>query len=425
MESEQEMEVVNVIKELNYREVEGSVSIPSSKSFAHRALIALSLSKGKGTVYNVDLSADIMATLKCLEDLGVDFFIKEKDVIIDATCFGQRRDRVLKPEESGSTLRFFIPITLLFDEVYEIRGSTSLLQRPLTVYEDMFRDLDIMIYRDSLESIVLKGKLEPGDFSLRGDVSSQFVSGMLFVLPLLDGDSTLTVTGDFQSQSYVEMTVRVMEDFGVSVRRDGDTYFVSGNQSYKARDYVVEGDFSQAAYFLAAGALAGHAEVLGLNHASIQGDKEIVKILEKMGAKVEMIENGYAAERSEIRALDIDISETPDLAPILGVLLSLSHGEGKLLNCDRLRYKESDRVQSTIELIKSLGGEAREEGNSIVVLGRENLKGGHVYSFNDHRIVMAAAIASLRCTEPVRIEGFEAVKKSYPEFFSDFEKVVR
>src|SRR5690606_29594581 len=128
-----------------------------------------------------------------------------------------------------------------------------------------------MIYRDSLESIVLKGKLEPGDFSLRGDISSQFVSGMLFVLPLLNGDSTLTVTGDFQSQSYVDMTVRVMEDFGVSVRREGDTYFVNGNQTYEPKDYVVEGDYSQAAYFLAAGAIAGHTEVLGLNHASIQG----------------------------------------------------------------------------------------------------------------------------------------------------------
>lgn len=425
MESEQEMEVVNVIKELNYRKVEGSVRIPASKSYAHRALIALSLSKGKGTVYNVDLSADIMATLKCLEDLGVDFFVREKDVIIDATCFGQRRDRVLKPEESGSTLRFFIPITLLFDEVYEIRGSTSLLQRPITVYEEMFKDMDIMIYRDSLESIVLKGKLEPGDFSLRGDISSQFVSGMLFVLPLLNGDSTLTVTGDFQSQSYVDMTVRVMEDFGVSVRREGDTYFVNGNQTYEPKDYVVEGDYSQAAYFLAAGAIAGHTEVLGLNHASIQGDMEILRILEKMGVNVNRIENGYEVERSKLRALDIDISDTPDLAPVLAVLLSLSDGTGRLLNCDRLRYKESDRVQSTIELIRSLGGEAEEEGSSIVINGMESLRGGHVYSFNDHRIVMAAAVASLRCTEPVKIEGFEAVKKSYPEFFRDFEKIVR
>ncbi len=425
MESEQEMEVLNVIKELNYREAKGSVNIPSSKSYAHRALIALSLSKGKGTVYNVDLSADIMATLKCLEDLGVDFFVKEKDVIIDATCFGQRRDRVLKPDESGSTLRFFIPITLLFDEVYEIRGSTSLLQRPLTVYEEMFKDLDIMIYRDSLESIVLKGKLEPGSFTLRGDISSQFVSGMLFVLPLLNGDSTLTVTGDFQSQSYVEMTVKVMEDFGVSVSREGNTYFVSGNQVYVPRDYAVEGDYSQAAFFFAAGAIAGHTEVTGLNHASIQGDMEILKILEKMGAKVQMTENGYEVERSEIRALDIDISNTPDLAPILGVLLSLSDGTGKLLNCDRLKFKESDRVQSTIELIRSLGGEAREEGDAIVIDGRESLRGGYVHAYNDHRIVMAAAVASLRCTEPVKIEGFEAVKKSYPEFFSDFEKIVR
>ncbi len=144
-----------------------------------------------------------------------------------------------------------------------------------------------------------------------------------------------------------------------------------------------------------------------------------------MGAKVNRIENGYEVEQSKLRALDIDISDTPDLAPVLGVLLSLSEGTGKLMNCDRLRYKESDRVQSTIELIRSLGGEAEEEESSIVIKGRESLRGGHVYSFNDHRIVMAAAVASLRCTEPVKIEGFEAVKKSYPEFFRDFEKIAR
>ncbi|HSL85474.1 MAG TPA: 3-phosphoshikimate 1-carboxyvinyltransferase, partial [Bacteroidales bacterium] len=345
-----------MIKELKFKKVDGDVNIPSSKSYAHRALIALSLSKGKGTVFNVDLSSDIMATLKCLEDLGVDFFIKEKDIFIDATCFGDRRDRVLKPEESGSTLRFFIPITLLFDEVYEIRGSTNLMQRPLTVYEELFKDLDIMIYRDSLESIVLKGKLEPGDFSVRGDVSSQFISGMLIVLPLLSGDSTLTVTGDFQSRSYVDMTVKVMEDFGIDIRRENDTFFVGGNQEYKERDYQVEGDYSQGAYFLAAGVLAGNTRVHGLLHSSIQGDREIIRILERMGAGTSTIEDGYEASKSEIRAIEIDVSETPDLAPILGVLLSLSDGQGKLLNCDRLRYKESDRIRSTVDLVNSLGG---------------------------------------------------------------------
>lgn len=419
------MEVENLIKELNYSKVEGTVTVPPSKSYAHRALIALSLSKGKGTIHHVDLSSDIMATLKCLEDLGVDFFVDNEDIMLDATSFGNRRDRVLKPEESGSTLRFFIPITLLFDEVYTFRGSTNLLKRPLAVYEELFQDLDIMMFRDSLESIVIKGKLEPGDFSMRGDVSSQFISGMLMVLPLLAGDSTLTVTEEFQSESYVNMTVKVMRDFGIEIHRENDTYFVPGNQTYQVRDYIVEGDYSQAAYFLAAGAIAGHTRVVGLNHASTQGDQKIVTILEKMGVQISSVENGYEVNKSEISAMDIDVSDIPDLTPVLGVLLSLSKGTGRLMKVDRLRYKESDRVKTTIDLINHLGGDAKEEGSDIIITGKENLSGGSVYGHNDHRIVMAAAIASLGCLNPVIIDGHEAVKKSYPDFFQDLEGIVR
>lgn len=414
-----------MIKELHYSEVTGTVASPSSKSYGHRALIAISLSKGKGTVYNVDLSLDIMATLKCLEDLGVDFFVKGKDIIIDATGFGNRRDRVLKPEESGSTLRFFIPITLLFDEVYEFRGKIGLLRRPLTVYEELFKDLDIMIYRDSLESLVVKGKLESGDFTMRGDVSSQFISGMLMVLPLLTGDSSLTITGEFQSEGYVNMTLKVMRDFGIEGYREGKTFFVKGNQKYQVMDYVVEGDYSQAAYFMAAGAISGDVVVSDLNVASIQGDMEIVHILERMGADIETVENGYRIRKRDLKSIDIDISNIPDLTPILAVLLSLSDGTGRLTNDDRLRYKESDRVRSTVSLINSLGGEAFEVDSTIVIVGKESLQGGHVFSFNDHRIVMAAAIASLRAKDKVTIEGYEAVNKSYPDFFRDFESIAK
>lgn len=414
-----------MIKELNFHSAQGTVEAPASKSYAHRALIALSLSKGKGVIRHVDLSMDIMATLKCLEDLGVDFFIREKDILIDATSFGQRRDRVLKPEESGSTLRFFIPITLLFDEVYEFRCKTGLLKRPISVYEELFHDLDIMMYKDSLESLVVKGKLESGDFRMRGDVSSQFISGMLMVLPLLDGDSTLTVTGDFQSQGYVNMTLQVMQDFGIVGHREGNTFFVAGNQKYTVRDYAVEGDYTQAAYFLAAGALAGDVSVTGLNLHSVQGDREIVDLLQRMGAAPEKIENGYRVKRHPLKALDIDISDIPDLAPILGVLLSLSEGTGRLLRGDRLRYKESDRIKSTVSLINSLGGDAREEGNTIVIQGKPELQGGRVNAQSDHRVVMATAIAALRCQGPVIIDGYEAVNKSYPEFFKDLEGIAR
>lgn len=409
-----------MMKELNVSKVQGEVTAPPSKSYGHRALIALALSKGKGVVSPVDLSMDIMATLKCLEDLGVDFFIRDKEVHMDARGFGIRRDRVLKPEESGSTLRFFIPITLLFDEVYEFRGSTSLMKRPLTVYEELFQNLDVTLYRDSMESLVVKGKLEPGHFSMRGDVSSQFVSGMLFVLPLLDGDSTLSVTGTLESAGYVEMTLKVMEDFGVFVEKEGNTFFIKGNQTYAARDYEVEGDYSQAAFFMAAAALAGEVRIIGLRHDSLQGDREIVRILGKMGAEVRRVEDGYQVKKSDLIGLDVDICNIPDLTPVLGVLLSLSKGGGRLKNCRRLRYKESNRVESTIELIKSLGGKAELAEDDILIEGSSMLRGGEVDAYYDHRIVMASAVAALRCEGLVTINGYEAVNKSYPDFFRDF-----
>ena len=414
-----------MIKTLTLHHAGGQVKAPGSKSYAHRALIALALSRGKGTIENVEISGDIMATLKCLEDLGVDFFIKGNQIRLDASGFGQRRDRVLKPEESGSTLRFFIPITLLFDEVYEFRGSTSLLKRPLTVYEELFQDLDIMMYRDSLESLVIKGKLEPGSFTMRGDVSSQFVSGMLMVMPLLSGDSTLTVTGELESSAYVDMTIKVMRDFGISVTQKNQTFYVEGNQSYTPRDYVVEGDFSQAAYFMAAGALAGDVTVTSLEPSSMQGDMEILRILKKMGAEVSYEDHGYRIKKDRLVGMDIDISQIPDLAPILGVLLSLSEGGGKLLNGVRLRYKESNRIESTVDMINALGGEAKEVGDDVVIQGMEFLKGGRVFPHHDHRMVMASSIASLRCKEPVHIEDFEAVAKSYPDFFKDLDKIIK
>lgn len=414
-----------MIKTLMPREVYGEIKAPGSKSYGHRALIALALSRGKGKIDNVEISKDIMATLKCLEDLGVDFFIKENQINLDATKFGQRRDRVLKPEESGSTLRFFIPITLLFDEVYEFRGSTSLMKRPLNIYEELFKDLDIMMYRDSLESLVIKGKLEPGSFTMRGDVSSQFVSGMLMVMPLLSGESTLTVTGELESAAYVNMTIDVMKEFGINVVQKNQTYYVEGNQHYQARDYHVEGDYSQAAFFLAAGALAGDVTVTSLDPTSVQGDMEIIRILKKMGADLSYIDQSYRVKKKPLKGMEIGIAQIPDLAPILGVLLSLSEGGGKLINGRRLRYKESNRIEATIDLINTLGGDAKEVDDSIEIKGFKKLKGGRVSSFRDHRMVMAAAIAALRCEEPVIIEDYRAVSKSYPDFFKDLESILK
>lgn len=403
--------------------VQGEITVPSSKSYAHRAFIALALSKGQGKIHPVDLSKDLLATLKCLEDMGVDFILKGKEVHMDARGFGVQRDRVLKPEESGSTLRFFIPLTLLFQDVYEFRGSTGLMRRPLSVYEELFQDQEVMLYKDSPESLVVKGKLLPGHYTMRGDVSSQFVSGILFALPLLDGDSTLTVTGTLESADYVAMTLQVMEDFGVYVQREGNHFFIKGHQRYQERDYEVEGDYSQGAFFLAMGALKGDVTVKGLSHDSLQGDRAMVRILEKMGAIITPVEKGYHVVTSSLQGLSVDISGIPDLTPVLAVVFALSEGEGRIEKCQRLQYKESNRIVSTLKLLEALGGEAYEKEGTLIIRGKKRLTGGVVDAYQDHRIVMAAAVASL-CTEaPVIIDGYEAVSKSYPRFFEDFEKL--
>ncbi len=405
----------------------GNVKIPPSKSYAHRAIIAAFLSGGPCTIKNICLSKDILATLNCIKALGgyAKYNKKAMSLSIKNGTPKLHKKHRLFCLESGSTLRFFIPIALSIFENVEFFGKGRLLERPLTPYFKIFDEIGIK-YKQTSKSLVANGKLTPGEFSISGSVSSQFVTGLLFALPLLNGDSTINIIGELSSKAYIDITLDVLSNFGIEIENiDYKTFIIKGNQKYKATDYTVEGDFSQAAFFLTAGALGCKVSVSGLNPKSLQGDKKIIDILSEAGAKVSF-ENGlYKASLTQnMHGITVDADEIPDLVPILAVLFAFCKGESRIVNASRLRLKESDRLFAISDVLKKLGAEIEEGEDFLVIHGKQVLSGATVSSHNDHRIAMSAAIAALRCEGDVTITGAKkSVKKSYPDFFEDYKKL--
>ncbi|WP_139904610.1 3-phosphoshikimate 1-carboxyvinyltransferase [Clostridium thermarum] len=402
--------------------LQGTVKVPSSKSIGHRALICAALSQGNSTVENINLSRDIKATTEVLESLGAKFFTSKNSIEVTGTPKLNCSGKELFCDESGSTLRFLIPIALLQDEKVTFNGRGKLVERPLTPYYKIF-DNQQLYYKNNngLLPLELCGKIKPGVFNIKGNVSSQFISGLMFALPLLDEDSTIVIDGNLESRPYVDLTIDVLKDFGVSiVNKDYKSFIVRGKQRYCAKNYSVEGDFSQAAFFIAGGLLNGSVLCTNLKMASLQGDKAIVDIGKLMGGKITVTEKGVLAEKSALKGTDIDASQVPDLVPILTVLAALSEGQTIIYNAARLRIKECDRLQAISTELNKLGADITEKEDSLIINGVKSLKGGIVSSWNDHRIVMAMTIASMRAEEPVIIEDYKAVEKSYPHFYSDF-----
>lgn len=365
----------------------GRVTVPPSKSVAHRALIARALSGGKGTIHNLKDSKDMQATNRCLTALA--------DGTAHFDC-----------GESGSTLRFMIPLALAIGRTqfaptkgYRFSGEGLLMSRPLTPYERLFD-----ISRENGE-IIVKGVMKPGIFELEGGISSQFVTGLLFALPQLNGDSEIVITTPLESKPYVDLTLYVLKEYGIAVENDNyKRFIIKGNQKYTARDFTVEGDYSQAAFWLTANALGSDIEVCGLNPESLQGDKAIIDII-KSGEKV------------------IDVTDIPDLVPILAVLCCFRQGESRIVGAARLRMKESDRLSAITAELNKLGARVIELEDSLIINGVDTLRGGEVNSHNDHRIAMAMAIAATRCDGDVVINGADCVSKSYPAFFEHYNSM--
>lgn len=406
----------------------GTVCLPPSKSLSHRALICAAMAGEGAAIKNIKTDGeDVAATLACLEKMGLGFLRQEDAITVTegiggTICHRHKMDGIsLDCGESGSTLRFLIPLLLLSPANTTMTGRGRLLERPLKGYLNALEANGGKSIKDDW-CLRLQGPLRPGIYELPGNLSSQFVSGLLMILPLLEGSSKIRMTTALESEPYVDMTIDVMRDFDVTVERRGKSEFlIPGEQVYAPADYKVEGDYSAGAYFLVAGALGCDVGCRGLSADSAQGDKEILNFIRRCGGRIEMDEEGIMkATANELRSITADISQCPDLAPPLSVLLCFCKGESRIVGAGRLRMKESDRLRSISESLNSLGAKITEGPDYLTIQGVDELYGGRVDSHNDHRIAMAAALASIKSRGAVTISDPECVNKSYPAFFRDF-----
>lgn len=411
------------------RALAGTVQAPSSKSMTHRELICAALAEGESVVDNVSPSKDIEATIRCMAALGAR--IEETA----SAYLGRRAYRtaggLAKRDgpvtcacgESGSTLRFLIPIGLYSGNCCVFTGEGRLGERPLAPYFRLFDEKGIGYAAADGLPLTAEGTLTPGRYVLPGDVSSQFFSGLLFVLPLLPGDSELRAATPVESESYIGMTVDAMARHGVRVDRTEAGWRIPGGQRYRPGRFAVEGDWSQGAFWLAAGLLGEDIAVTGLPAASPQGDRVVADILRRMGGALEAREGALCAAASETRGTVIDAEDCPDLVPVLTALAAVSRGRTEIVHAARVRLKECDRLHAMAAELAKLGARIEEKPDGLVVDGVETLSGGVVDGWNDHRVAMALAAVSARCAGPLTITGAECVAKSYPAFWRDFRSL--
>ncbi|CAM2078373.1 MAG: 3-phosphoshikimate 1-carboxyvinyltransferase [uncultured Clostridium sp.] len=408
--------------------LKGEVKIPPSKSMAHRAIICAALSDGLCIIENIDYSDDIIATIDAMNSLGAKI-VKHKDYIEVIGAYGSdekpQETRIIDCNESGSTLRFLVPISLLFKGSSKFIGRGNLGKRPLTTYYNIFERQGIEYsYEEGNLNLVINGELNHGTFEVEGNVSSQFITGLLFTLPLLKEDSKIIITTEMESKGYIDLTLRAMSDFGVEIINNNYREFIiKGNQKYNARNYRVEGDYSQAAFFLCADSLGNDVLCKDLDLNSLQGDKEVIDILERMNLVFNANDIGVkGTTNGELASTVIDGSQCPDIIPVLTSVAALTKGTTEIINAGRLRIKECDRLAAVTSELNKLGAKIIEKEDGLVVTGVEKLQGGvEVWSHKDHRIAMTLAIASTRCEEPIVIKDYECIAKSYPKFFEDFK----
>ena len=406
----------------------GAVSAPSSKSQAHRILICAALAESRSVITCPGISKDIEATMNCLNGMGAQIYA-DGDVInvqpIDrASLSVSSGEHMLACSESGSTLRFLLPIVgaLGIDAAFAMEG--RLPERPMREYEDVLRSHGMNITREG-SLLHASGQLKAGIFSLPGNISSQYFSGLLFALPLVAGDSRIVIEGNLESRDYVIMTENALRQSGIVWKDLPDGYEICGNQTYSSEPQIrVEGDYSSASFFLCAGALSANGiTVRNLSETSGQGDRRIVDVLKKFGARIERRGDEIFAQRDSLNAITIDGSMIPDLIPVLSVVAAAARGTTHIIHAQRLRMKESDRIKSTVEMLKAIGASVAETEDGMVIEGQEYLTGGTVDSYMDHRIAMAAAVAAGICRNPVTVINAQCVSKSYPAFWDDLESM--
>ena len=401
----------------------GKIKAISSKSHAHRVLICSALASEPTKINCNVLSKDITATVECLKMLGAEIKIEENTLFVNPQKFSEKAE--IDCGESGSTLRFLLPVVSALGIDTTINAHGRLPERPLSPLKEELEKKGVVFETDNKYPLHITGNLQSGEYELAGNVSSQFVSGLLFALPLLNGDSKISLIPPVESKSYIDMTVATLRDFGILIEETENTYIIKGNQKYiSPKEITIEGDWSNSAFFLCAGALSRDGvTVSGLNINSTQGDKKILDILKRMGASVE-VNDEITVKKNKLMGTMVNGGDIPDLVPIVSVMGAMcDKGVTHIVNASRLRLKESNRIATTEALLTKVGAAVSETDDGLVIWGENDLIGGRVEGANDHRIVMSAAILSCLCALPVDIVDAEAVNKSYPHFFEDFNSL--
>ncbi|MBE6870322.1 MAG: 3-phosphoshikimate 1-carboxyvinyltransferase [Ruminococcaceae bacterium] len=399
--------------------VSGTLAAIPSKSDAHRALICAALSDTPCFIRLSSSSADIDATAACMSALGA--HINRTENGFEITPINKKLDCTLDCGESGSTLRFLMPVAAALGGKTSFIGHGRLPARPIDMICEMLESHGCTVSDTHLPATV-SGKLCGGTFRLAGNISSQHISGLLMALPLCGGSEIILQT-PLESAGYVDMTLRTMARFGVAARKT-DTGFICDAGTYKAPSvYEVEGDWSNAAFPLALAAIGGSVTMTGLLQDSAQGDKAILDVLSSFGASVSCDGTAVTVKKGALHCIELDMSDIPDMLPAAAALAAAADGETRFYNAGRLRIKESDRLSAMYSVLTALGADVTELDDGLIVRGGKQLYGAVVNGFNDHRIVMTACILSKLCASPITIEGKEAVNKSYPSFFEDFERI--
>jgi len=402
--------------------LEGEFRAPPSKSYTHRAIILASTADGESTIERPLVSFDTMSTMDAMRSMGA---------TVGQICGALRIKGVklhppAKPIDvgnSGTTLRLLSGLVSSFDSPVTLTGDDSIKKRPMGPLLDALASMGVKcISNDGKPPVTIKGPNLGGDVSVRGDMSSQFISSLIMSAPFLKNDSHISVKGDLVSKPYINITLKIMRDFGIEVCEDNG-YHVKGMQRYKARDYIVPADMSSAAFPIVGGALSGHVTMKGFDAEDPQGDKKIIDIVKTAGADVKIDGNDVTVSISKLSGCDVDMSEIPDLFPIVAVLLSTADGRSELYGAPHLRHKESDRIDSVTRMLKTLGADIEPTEGGCIINGVKKLKGGTIDHMGDHRIMMSAAIASLVSNSPVFMKDAECCSVSYPDFIDTMQRM--
>lgn len=402
----------------------GKIRAIPSKSDAHRAIICALLSRRRCRISPIILSDDISATIGAAKALGAECTIRETDsvaeLIIDSSGALCTDSVTIDCCESGSTLRFMLPVAAALGASADFVGSGRLPQRPIGEFVPLFAEHSAVLSNDHLP-LSLSGGLTAGEYKISGNVSSQYVTGLLLALPVLQGSSRITLTTPLQSRPYVDMTLDTMRRFGVTVKELPDGWVIPGGQQYRCDDYTIDGDWSQAAFFLAAGAIGGDIEMAGLRPDSVQGDKEIFRLTQRFGGNIRFENGALRCSVGSLHGIEIDASQIPDLVPALAVTAAFAKGDTRILGAARLRFKESDRIQTVAAALRCFGVSVTENDDGMIIHGGAAISPRRpIDCAGDHRIAMAFSVMGAYADGASELIGHECVSKSYPAYFRDF-----